>query len=44
MPYVISYQGRRVASQVTKSWDAAEKKAGITPRIRLYDLRHYYIT
>jgi len=43
-PYVIQYHGRRVSSQVTKAWNQAKKDAGVTKRIRLYDIRHFYIT
>ncbi|MCK9362093.1 MAG: site-specific integrase [Syntrophales bacterium] len=43
-PYVISFQGERITSQVAKSWKEAKAKAGIEKRLRLYDLRHYYIS
>ena len=40
---MVSYHGERITShQVARSW--REAKAGITKRIRLYDLRHFYIT
>jgi integrase len=41
--YIVSYQGKRVNS-VSRAWQTAKKKAGITRRIRLYDIRHFYIT
>lgn len=43
-PYVISYQGERISSKVNKAWTTAKKAAGIDKPIRLYDIRHYYIT
>lgn len=42
-PYIVSYQGKQIKS-VSKAWQTAKKKAGITRRIRLYDIRHFYIT
>lgn len=43
-PYVISYHGERITGQVAKSWEEAKIKAAITKPIRLYDIRHFYIT
>jgi len=43
-PYVIQYHGERITSQVSKSWREAKQAAGIEKRIRLYDIRHFYIT
>jgi len=37
--YLIHYQGRRLV-KIGASWMAALKRAGITRRIRLYDIRH----
>lgn len=42
--YIVSYQGRRITSNLKKSWTSAKQKAGITKRIRLYDIRHFYIS
>ncbi|MCX5818417.1 MAG: site-specific integrase [Deltaproteobacteria bacterium] len=42
-PYVISFRGEPVR-QLAKAWKAAKTEAGITRRIRLYDIRHYFIT
>lgn len=42
-PYVISFNGQKV-DQLANAWRAAKRRAGITRRIRLYDLRHFYIT
>jgi len=43
-PYVVQYQGKRIGSQLAKAWKEAKKDAGISKRIRLYDIRHFYIT
>jgi len=43
-PYVVQYHGKRVGSQVAKAWNQAKEDAGITKRIRLYDIRHFHIT
>lgn len=42
-PWVCHYQGRQIKS-VKRVWQDAKETAGITRRIRLYDIRHYYIT
>lgn len=42
-PYVISFRGAPVR-QLANAWKAAKKKAGITRRVRLYDIRHFFIT
>jgi len=42
-PWIISYQGKQVQS-IKRSWKKAKEKAGISRRIRLYDIRHFYIT
>ena len=39
--YVISYNGKPVGS-IKRSWHSALKRAGITRRIRPYDLRHAF--
>jgi len=39
----IHYRGHPVSS-VKKSWATAKEKAGITRRLRLYDLRHHFAT
>jgi len=41
--YIVSYQGRPVRSLKT-AWRTALAKAGVTRRVRLYDIRHFYIT
>jgi integrase len=39
--YLVEYKGRRVNGLKT-AWPNALKKAGITRRLRLYDLRHLF--
>ena len=41
--YIVSYKGNRLES-IKTAWNAAKQKAGITRNIRLYDIRHYYIS
>lgn len=41
--YIVHYRGRPVSS-VKKAWATAKRKAGITRRLRLYDLRHAFAT
>lgn len=41
--YIISYKGNRIQS-IKTAWNAAKHRAGITRNIRLYDIRHYYIS
>jgi len=38
-PWICHYQGRRIAS-LKRAWTRAK----VTAKIRLYDIRHYYIT
>jgi len=40
LAWVVHYQGRKLAS-LHSSWATAKKRAGVTRRCRLYDLRHY---
>lgn len=40
---IIHDKGKSVAS-LKKAWKIAKEKAGITRRLRLYDLRHYFVT
>lgn len=40
---IIKYQGEPVKS-VRKAWDAAKRRAGITRRLRMYDIRHAFVT
>lgn len=40
---LVHYRRRRI-QKIQKSWAAAVKRAGITRRIRPYDLRHQFIT
>jgi site-specific recombinase XerD len=40
---VVTYKGLHVASLKT-AWSAAKKRAKITRRIRMYDLRHLFAT
>ena len=42
-PYICSYKGQQIRSLKT-AWRTAKEQAGITRRIRLYDIRHFYIT
>ncbi len=42
-PYIIHYHNRKLDS-IKKAWGAAKRRAKITRRIRLYDLRHACIT
>ncbi|MBO6267243.1 MAG: site-specific integrase [Synergistaceae bacterium] len=42
-PYVIHWHGKPVRT-IGQSWKRALKKAGITRRIRPYDLRHAFVT
>jgi|GEM_PF-1276082 len=42
-PWICHYRGRQLKT-VKKSWKKALTDAKITRRIRLYDIRHYYIT
>ena len=42
-PYVIHHQGRKVRS-ISTGWHNALRRAGITRRIRPYDLRHAFAT
>lgn len=41
--YIIDYKGRPL-KRVKTAWSTAKQKAGITKRIRLYDIRHLYAT
>ena len=41
--YIISYKGKPVTS-LKRSWATAKRKAGISRKIRLYDLRHAFAT
>ncbi|MDL2315454.1 site-specific integrase [Desulfovibrio sp. OttesenSCG-928-A18] len=43
LTHLITYKGKPVSS-IKKAWWGALKKAGITRRIRLYDLRHAFAT
>jgi integrase len=42
-PYICHYRGRPLRS-LKHSWETAKAEAGISRRIRLYDLRHFYIS
>lgn len=42
-PYICHYEGAKIRS-LKRSWDTAKKNAGIDKRIRLYDIRHFYVT
>jgi integrase len=42
--YIVHYEGRPIQTQFHSSWARALRLAGITRRIRPYDLRHYFIT
>jgi len=41
--YIVHYHGHRVDS-IKKAWKAAKKRARVTRRLRLYDLRHAFAT
>lgn len=43
VPYLINHKGRQV-SKIKTAWLAALRRAGITRRIRPYDLRHAFAT
>ena len=43
LQHLITYNGRPVQS-VKKSWKKAKQRAKITRRIRMYDIRHAFIT
>ncbi len=43
VPYIIHYKGKQV-QKIKTAWLAALKRAGITRRIRPYDLRHAFAT
>lgn len=43
VPYLINHNGRQV-SKIKTAWLAALRRAGITRRIRPYDLRHAFAT
>jgi integrase len=42
-PFVISFQGQPVL-RLSNAWKEAKERAKITRRVRLYDIRHFYIT
>jgi len=42
-PYICSYKGKQIRS-IKRSWAKAKERVGITRKIRLYDIRHFYIT
>jgi integrase len=42
-PYIITYKDQPVKS-LKKAWQAAKRDAGIRMDIRMYDIRHFYIT
>lgn len=42
-PWICHFNGKQIKS-IKRTWKNAKKKAGITRRIRLYDIRHFYIT
>lgn len=42
-PYIVHYNGKRIDS-IKKAWGAAKRRAGVTRRLRLYDIRHAFIT
>lgn len=41
--YIVHYRGKPI-KKIQTSWEGAVKRAGITRRIRPYDLRHNFIT
>ena len=42
--HVINYKGSQLRTNIQTSWENTLKRAGITRRIRPYDLRHYFAT
>ncbi len=42
--YLVSYEGKRLSHQIHKAWRHTLRRAGITRRIRPYDLRHAFAT
>lgn len=42
-PWICHYRGRRISS-LKRAWKESKEAAGITRRLRLYDIRHYHIT
>ncbi len=42
-PWICSYKGKQLTT-IKRIWKAAKEKAKIKRRIRLYDIRHFYIT
>lgn len=43
-PWPIIHYARRPVGKIQKSWKRAREKAGITRRLRPYDLRHLFVT
>ncbi len=43
VPYIIHYHGKKIDS-IKKAWTYTKKRAGITRRLRLYDIRHAFVT
>jgi len=41
--YIVNYYGKQV-KELHRAWRSCKKRAGITRRIRLYDLRHAFAT
>ncbi|WP_027190764.1 tyrosine-type recombinase/integrase [Fundidesulfovibrio putealis] len=41
--FIIHFRGKPV-SHVKRAWESTKRKAGITRRLRPYDLRHYFVT
>ena len=41
--YIIHWGKKKIRS-IQSAWDSAKKKAGITRRLRPYDMRHYFVT
>jgi integrase len=42
-PYIVTYKDQPVKS-LKKAWQAAKRDAGVRMDIRMYDIRHFYIT
>lgn len=42
--HVIHYRGQPIRSSMANAWKATLERAGITRRIRLYDMRHAFVT
>ncbi|MBN2570283.1 MAG: tyrosine-type recombinase/integrase [Deltaproteobacteria bacterium] len=42
--HIVSFRGKQIKSNLSRSWKAAKQTAEISRTFRLYDIRHFYIT